>query len=234
MRIIFRIVLAFRWAEFLMLTRQTIGFWRLAAILIVVLVISGVLDSTVVGLLGEPGKLASDHWLARFFKAPGDFRFTLVVVVAVFLLQRRKLAFSLILLGPTVGALYPLTKWAFGRTRPFKGVDIFDLEPFRHGLAGILNLENLSFPSGHATLAFATAHVLAIYLPRWRMAFYGGAILVGLERVLEGAHYPSDIAGAAIFGILMAHLAIWLSGIVFTQSSLTLQPSCLIKPEQVL
>src|SRR5213594_316683 len=64
-----------------------------------------------------------------------------------------------------------------------------------------------SFPSGHASRAFALAGLVALRF-RWRaggaaMAF---ATLVGVSRVYMGLHWPSDILGGAIVGIGIAVL----------------------------
>jgi undecaprenyl-diphosphatase len=57
-----------------------------------------------------------------------------------------------------------------------------------------------SFPSGHATTAFATAVVLAAWYPRQAVGFVGLAALVGLSRILLGAHFPSDVLAGALLG----------------------------------
>jgi undecaprenyl-diphosphatase len=57
-----------------------------------------------------------------------------------------------------------------------------------------------SFPSGHATTAFATAVVLAAWYPRQAVVFVGLAALVGLSRILLGAHFPSDVLAGALLG----------------------------------
>lgn len=57
-----------------------------------------------------------------------------------------------------------------------------------------------SFPSGHATTAFATALILAFWYPRQTGLFLGLAVLVGLSRVVLGAHFPSDVLAGAVLG----------------------------------
>jgi membrane-associated phospholipid phosphatase len=107
-----------------------------------------------------------------------------------------------------VSGINGLVKWVVGRHRPVPEVGIhpFDFRPFEGGLHGLFAAKNLCFPSGHACLAFATAAAVGLVLPKWRYWLYALAVLVAVERVLENAHYVSDVVGAAVLGILVAHL----------------------------
>jgi membrane-associated phospholipid phosphatase len=56
-----------------------------------------------------------------------------------------------------------------------------------------------SFPSGHATAAFAVATVETHFHPRQALLWYGGAALISASRVWLHRHYIHDVlAGAAL------------------------------------
>jgi undecaprenyl-diphosphatase len=56
-----------------------------------------------------------------------------------------------------------------------------------------------SFPSDHATAAFALAFAgLAFLSRRWGLVLLGAAALIGFARVYAGVHYPGDILGSAV------------------------------------
>lgn len=77
-----------------------------------------------------------------------------------------------------------------------------------------------SFPSGHTATAFSIAAVFAWWagsIPdRWRrvtvrIALYVVAILTGVARIYGGAHYPLDVVGGALLGLLCGWLVTRLS-----------------------
>lgn len=59
-----------------------------------------------------------------------------------------------------------------------------------------------SFPSGHTTMAFCFAAILSDHLPKYRALFYLFAVIVGVERIEDGAHFPSDALAGAILGFI--------------------------------
>jgi undecaprenyl-diphosphatase len=197
--------------------RRTIA---LALIWLAAIGLAAALDQSVAQWVRDSG---TERWvhthtvIARIAKAPGVYYFTLVLAAGVCALHslRWRAAIFLSMTGIT-GLLNSLLKWIVGRTRPFKLEDQllhgvsqpapFILQPFRRGWAGLFHEKNLSFASGHATVAFATAAGLAILFPRWRWAFYAVAIVVAIERVVENAHYLSDTVAAAGLSMAVVHL----------------------------
>lgn len=155
--------------------------------------------------------------LAEILKAPGDFWFTLILAAFFWMLHSwRWKAAGLLCLTGLVSGFNGLVKWCVGRIRPFKVPghpnQLLPLAffPFRDHLPGLFHESNLCFASGHATLAFATAALCALLIPRFRWLFYVLACLVGLERILEIAHYPSDVVAGALIGIVGARIVYFI------------------------
>ncbi len=84
-----------------------------------------------------------------------------------------------------------------GRFRPDQDAGPYHFKP----LGG-----SQSFPSGHATQAFTLAAVISEYAdnPWGSAAAYGGAVLVGLARLEQRAHFVSDVVAGAVVGTLAA------------------------------
>jgi undecaprenyl-diphosphatase len=61
-----------------------------------------------------------------------------------------------------------------------------------------------SFPSGHTTSSFALAVALTIRWPKLGPFVLPLAALIGLSRIVVGAHYPTDVAAGALLGSAVA------------------------------
>lgn len=188
----------------------------------VAFVVAILLDDRVAQWVRHAPLYGRTDWFVRFLKLPGNFWFTLGICLLLVIFHRRSWleALPLLISGPLVGMGYLLLKWAVGRHRPVIIAAPFDFHPFANGLAGLLRAESgLSFPSGHAALAFATATCLARTLPKWTAVFFLIACAVATERVLENAHYVSDVVAGAGLGMLCGWIACRLSARWFTRES---------------
>lgn len=73
------------------------------------------------------------------------------------------------------------------------------------------NSPGQSFPSNHASAAFACALITFAFVSRpWGAALTATAAIVGFARVSGGVHYPADIAGGFLVaaGGVLAALAV--------------------------
>lgn len=101
-------------------------------------------------------------------------------------------------------------KLIFDRARPYQTYT--DVYPYKYE-------DGQSFPSGHAALAFATATSLSLQYKKWYVVVpaYAWAFGVGYSRLYLGAHYPTDVIGAAVTGAGSAFLSHWISKKIFKQ-----------------
>ena len=92
------------------------------------------------------------------------------------------------------GIVTPLMKRAFGRARPIQDEGAHSFHPF--------SSTHESFPSGHATNAFAFATAIAGHYDGWLVPtiVYSLASSVAMSRVNDRAHFPSDVLAGALIG----------------------------------
>jgi len=94
-------------------------------------------------------------------------------------------------------------RFVFNRPRPFSILSAVDPLVSIPG-----TLFSPSFPSGHATLAFAFAAAAFFFIGK-RVGYACGifALLIALSRVFVGVHFVSDIVAGAAIGICGAWMA---------------------------
>jgi membrane-associated phospholipid phosphatase len=110
------------------------------------------------------------------------------------------------MLGSLVLATWIKTglKSLVARTRPNVLLDKgqYEVEPF-----GPDEGSWHSFPSGHTAGSVAVVRAAGRAYPQVRTAAYAGAAAVALVQIPRGAHYPADVVGGAVVG-LVAEVAI--------------------------
>ncbi len=107
------------------------------------------------------------------------------------------------------GIATQILKNTFGRERPSMATKEGGrwngpLSYFRHSDDGSRSIASYdAFPSGHTATIFAAAATIADSYPeQWvSYAAYGTATLVGVSRIMESAHWPSDVFVGAIIGV---------------------------------
>lgn len=95
------------------------------------------------------------------------------------------------------------TKKQFERPRPFQVASLNTIQRSpAHGY---------SFVSNHATNMFAFAMFTSLVLPATAIPVFVLAFIVAYSRVYNGVHYPSDILGGALLGLLWGYFFVLLT-----------------------
>jgi membrane-associated phospholipid phosphatase len=118
---------------------------------------------------------------------------------------RRLSLYFLVTIG-AASALVHLVKLVVGRARPelFSELGAYSLTPFTY--------DHLyaSFPSGHSAAVGSFFGAFSMLAPRLRPLFLIGALMIGVSRVIVGAHYPSDVAAGLLLGLWTAIVVAFL------------------------
>jgi undecaprenyl-diphosphatase len=137
-----------------------------------------------------------------------------LVVAARQILREHKMARTMCTVLAAVGLTLALglvadqvIGWAWFRSRPYAS----------HAHAHLLTKPSSdpSFPSDHATGAFAITFGSFAALPRLALLLLGESILMSVARVYVGLHYPGDILGSVLVGggaALLVSFALRLAG----------------------
>ena len=153
---------------------------------------------------GLPDILQAPMWVLQLMGVTG----TAVVVGLVVLWRRRiRLAVALFALVPLkLFVEHIVVKNLVHRERPGSTVPdaiLRDAAP-----------SGLSFPSGHAIIAFGVATLLTPYLGRrGRIAVWTLAVLNNVSRMYLGAHNPLDVVCGAAVGIFLGCVLTWIIGL---------------------
>jgi membrane-associated phospholipid phosphatase len=186
--------------------------WLSAALGSAIIVLMYAVDAWEIGQMPKRGD--PSLWWVRILTDFGKDEYVLAVLAGLLILValispalrgiQRSLLLGLgtrlqfLFLAVAVSALVTeILKWSIGRGRPFVGGEANAFH-FSH-FAG--NSAYYSFPSGHATTAFALAFAVSALWPRARLAMAIYALIIAATRLVLLAHHPSDVVAGALVGI---------------------------------
>jgi membrane-associated phospholipid phosphatase len=189
--------------------------WLSAGLGAAIIVLMYALDAWEIAQMPKRG--TPSLWWVRILTDYGKYEYVLAVlavlliVVAIVSPALRGMQRSLLLgLGTRLQFLFcavtvpvlitEVIKWCVGRGRPFVGGEdnVFHFSHF----AGTPAYS--SFPSGHATTAFALAFAVSAVWPGSRIAMAVYAVIIAATRLVLLAHHPSDVVAGALIGIIGA------------------------------
>lgn len=159
------------------------------------------------------GLAGNAHWIDICIVFIGKYLlYPLLLVVAFFMYQAWRTGRTIKLWGYYVAVLGALVA-RFGVAEAIRLVYHHPRPFVTLHLPHLLTDTSYSFPSGHTIFIFALA--TGVYRINKKLGWwlYWLGLLIGLARVAGGVHYPSDIAGGAILGVitgLLVHV-LWRS-----------------------
>jgi undecaprenyl-diphosphatase len=98
------------------------------------------------------------------------------------------------------GIIAESIKFFYNHPRPF---DILGFTP-------LISESGSSFPSGHMAWFFAVALVVYYANRKWGIWFFVLSFLMGIARIYVGVHWPLDILGGILVGLLSALFVHWI------------------------
>jgi undecaprenyl-diphosphatase len=145
------------------------------------------------------------NWLFVDLSRIGSNGVVFVVIgLAVALIWRRPwILVPLLAADVAAGVISYALRQAIGRDRP----PLVYPEP--KPLVSVPN--SGAFPSGHTSAAFACATVLAWASPRLRIPLFVLAAAIGWSRVYVGVHWPLDVLGGAVLGVVVSTVLLKLA-----------------------
>ncbi len=125
----------------------------------------------------------------------------IVILVLIFIFKSAKLSRFMILIAlisaaASRGIITTVIRFFYHHPRPFDVLAVNQLIPE----------SGYSFPSGHAAFYFALSTGVYLYNKKNSIAFFVISALMGIARIFAGVHWPADILGGALVGIVAALL----------------------------
>ncbi len=116
-------------------------------------------------------------------------------------METRIVIFTLFSAGVSRLVFTEIIRFLYFVPRPFEALPDVKL---------LLHSTEPSFPSGHAAFFFALAMAVFLFHKKTGIAYFLGAIIISLSRIVAGIHWPLDILAGTAVGIISAVLIYYL------------------------
>jgi membrane-associated phospholipid phosphatase len=124
------------------------------------------------------------------------------------MVKKRKLSLTVFTAFITSGIAIQIVKFFVDAPRP---LGFFKPGQYQFFIHDITHSANNSFPSGHATTAFAVITVIAVHAKKnYQLPLFLLAVLISYSRVYLAQHFLTDITAGAFIGVLFALISIVL------------------------
>ncbi len=99
-----------------------------------------------------------------------------------------------------------------------KGIHLFFYEPrpfVTYNFTPMVNeAADASFPSRHAAISAVIAFSYMYFKSKWSLLFLFAAAWIGLARIYVGVHYPLDIIGGFLVGLVSLVISIQIKNLL--------------------
>lgn len=140
----------------------------------------------------------------------GDGLFFIVIIVIMLFIKFRYAVMGAAAYALSSAITQTLKRVVFNEPRPAKFFE--GIQPVYTVDGTTLHLYN-SFPSGHATTAFAIACLLSLLVSnkKWQVLFFILAVFASLSRLYLGLHFFADITLGGLIGVVSSSVCVyWL------------------------
>lgn len=150
-------------------------------------------------------------WADAFY-APathlGDGLFFIAIIVVMLFVKFRYAVMGAAAYALSSGVTQTLKRLVFNEPRPAKFFE--GIQPVYTVDGTTLHLFN-SFPSGHATTAFAIACLMSLIVPnkKWQVVFFILAVFSSLSRLYLGQHFFADITLGGLIGVVSSTMCVY-------------------------
>jgi len=136
--------------------------------------------------------------LGIFFATYSGYVLVLILVFIFFYkptkVNRFMVIISLLSAAISRGVITTIIRFFDHSLRPFAVMKVTQL----------IDESGYSFPSGHAAFYFALSMAVYLYNKKLGIAFFVVSLVMGIARIYAGIHWPSDILGGILVGIVTA------------------------------